>query len=83
MKTLIHNGHRIDAPGSSLTGIEEVRYNGELMSSKWSILGANHEFDAVENGEAVQYKVAIGTKWHGFRATCKIFRNGELLFSDC
>ena len=83
MKTIIHNGHRIDAPGSTVTGLEIVRYDGEVVSSKRSILGARHSFEAVENGESVRYDVNIGTRWHGFGATCAIYRNEELLFSDC
>ena len=82
MKTLIHNGHRIDAPGSTLTGLENVRYDGEVISRKWSILGANHEFEVTEHGEKVFYEVHIGTRWTGM-ASCRIYRNGELLFSDC
>ncbi len=83
VKTIIYNGHQIDAPGSTLTGIEEVRYDGNIVSSKRSILGATHVFVVVEEGETVQYEVQIGTRWHGFSATCTIFRAGELLFTDC
>ena len=83
MKTIIHNGHSIEAPGSHITGLEIVRYDGNVVSRKRSILGATHVFEAEENGETVQYTVAIGTRWHGFSATCKIYRNGELLFTDC
>lgn len=83
MKTIIYNGHRIDAPGSTFTGLEVVRYDGEVVSSKRSILGAKHFFDALENEESVRYEVKIGTRWHGFGATCAIYRNEELLFSDC
>jgi len=82
MKTLNYNGHTIEAPGSTLSGMERVRYNGELVSSKWSILGAEHTFEAVEDGSQVEYLVSIGTRWHGFGATCMIYRNDELLFSD-
>ncbi len=83
MKTVIHNGHKIEAPGSTLTGLEEVRYDGEVVSSKRSILGATHVFVVEEDGETVQYEVQIGTRWHGFSATCTIRRAGELLFTDC
>ena len=83
MKTIIHDGHRIEAPGSTLTGKEIVRYDGAIVSSKRSILGATHTFEVDEKGEPVQYEIAIGTRWHGFSATCTILRNGELLFTDC
>jgi hypothetical protein len=82
MKTIIHNGNRIDAPGSTITGIEAVRYNGEIVSSQRSIFGAKHDFEVEEDGQRVHYEVHIGTRWTGF-ATCKVFRNGELLFADC
>ncbi len=82
MKTILYKGNRIDAPGSSLTGLEEVRYNGEVVSSERSVLGATHEFEVEESGERVTYRVKIGTKWTGF-ATCTVHRNEELLFTDC
>ena len=81
MKTLIYNGQRIDAPGSTFTGLEQIRYNGEVVSSKRSILGASHEFEAIEDGTPVTYLIQIGTRWSGM-ATCRMYRNGELLFSD-
>jgi len=82
MKTLMYMGHRIDAPGSTLTGLEIVRYDGNEVSRKRSVLGANHRFEVRERDENVEYEVRIGTRWHGFSATCMILRNGELLFSD-
>ena len=81
MKTIIHNGNTIQAPGSTLTGMERVYHNGVLVSSKRSILGARHQFSVDESGESALYDVRIGTRWTGF-ASCTIRRNGELLFSD-
>lgn len=83
MKTIIHDGHRIEAPGSTLTGLEEIRYDGTIVSSKRSILGARHKFEVEEGGKMVQYEIKIGTRWLGFTATCTIHRDGELLFTDC
>lgn len=83
MKTIIQNGHRIDAPGSTITGLEVIRYDGEIVSTKRSILGATHSFERTEDGEEAYYLVKIGTRWHGFGATCTIYRNQELLFTDC
>jgi len=83
MKTIIHNGHRIEAPGSTLTGIEKIRYDGEIVSTKRSVLGATHTFQANEGGEIVEYEVIIGTRWLFLTATCTIRREGELLFTDC
>ena len=83
MKTLVYDGHRIDAPGSTLTGLEIVRYDGNVVSKKRSILGAKHSFEEQEGGETAHYEVCIGTRWLGFTATCSIYRNDELLFTDC
>jgi len=83
MKTIIHNGHKIEAPGSTLTGLEEIRYDGSVVSSKRSILGATHTFVVEEDGDPVEYEVKIGTRWTGFSATCTIRRAGVLLFTDC
>ncbi len=81
MKTIMYNGNRIDAPGSTIGGLEAIRYNGEIVSSKRSILGMTHNFEVEEEGALVRYEVRIGTRWTGF-ATCTVHRNGELLFTD-
>jgi len=82
MRTVVHDGHRIEIPGMSLSAKEEVRYDGEVVSSKRSLTGATHVFAVKENGEEVQYEVEIGTRWHGFSAWCTVRRNGRVIFSD-
>ncbi len=82
MKTIVHNGHRIEAPGSTLTGKEDVRYDGDLVSTKRSVLGATHFFEVEEDGKTVQYEVKIGTRWHGFSACCTVLRDGLVIFTD-
>lgn len=81
MKTLTVNGHSLDVPGSTLLGKEEIRYDGSIVSSKRSVLGAKHEFVVHEDGQQVQYVVQIGTRWNG-SACCSIEREGVVLFSD-
>lgn len=82
MRTVVHNGHTIEIPGMTATGREDVRYNGELVSSKYSILGARHEFEVQEDGAAVSYEVKLGMRWHGLTGWAYLKRNGELLFTD-
>ncbi len=82
MRTVIHNGHTIEIPGMNVTGREDVRYNGEIVSSKHSILGARHEFEVEEDGQNVQYEVKLGMRWHGLTGWAHLKRNGELLFTD-
>ena len=82
MRTVIHNGHTIEIPGMTVTGREDVRYDGEIVSSKHSILGARHEFEVEENGQAVTYEVKLGMRWHGLTGWAFLKRDGELLFTD-
>ncbi|MDE2996310.1 MAG: hypothetical protein OXT73_06180 [Bacteroidota bacterium] len=82
MRTVIHNGHTIQIPGMTLSGREDVRYNGKIVSSKWSILGAEHQFEVVENGQPVTYEVKLGMRWYGCTGWASLKRQGELLFSD-
>lgn len=82
MRTVIHNGHTIEIPGMTLTGREDVRYDGELVSSKHSILGTRHEFEVEEDGAPVTYEVRLGMRWHGLTGWASLKRDGELLFTD-
>ena len=82
MRTVIHNGHTIQIPGMTVTGREDVRYDGEVVSSKHSILGATHTFEVEESGEPVTYEVRLGMRWHGLAGWAHLKRNGELLFTD-
>ena len=81
-KTVSHNGHLIEVPGTSLTGKEEVRYDGRVVSSKHSVTGATHVFSVEEDGERVQYEVEIGTRWHGMSAWSTVRCEGKVIFSD-
>lgn len=40
---------------NSFSGKETVRVNGQVVSSKSSILGTDHRFEVVENGNIVRY----------------------------
>ena len=82
MRTVVHNGHTIRIPGMTLTGKEDVLYDDELVSSKRSILGANHVFEVEEEGLNVTYEVKLGMRWHGCTGWASLKRDGELLFTD-
>ena len=82
MRTVIHNDHTIRIPGMTVTGIENVFYNGEVVSSKRSILGARHEFEVEEDGQPVTYEVKLGMRWHGLTGWAYLKRDGKLLFTD-
>jgi len=82
MKTIVYNGHQIQLPGMSLTGKEEIKYDGRVVSSKRTIVGGTHIFKVKENGEDVDYEVELGTRWHGFTSWCVVRRNGKVIYTD-
>ncbi|MGB0650476.1 MAG: hypothetical protein ACPG3U_09100 [Rhodothermales bacterium] len=82
MRTVIHNGHTIRIPGMTPTGMENVTYDGDVVSSKRSILGAKHTFEVEEDGRRVTYEVKLGMRWHGLSGWAYLKREGQLLFTD-
>jgi hypothetical protein len=82
MKTVMYGGHRIEIPGMSLTGKEEIKYDRKVVSSRHSMFGATHVFSVREDGDDVQYEVVIGTRWHGFTCWAIVRRNGRVIYSD-
>ena len=80
MKTIVHGEHRIEISGASLTGKEEVRYDGKVMSSKYSLSGATHVFQVCEDGQDVVYEVELGARLFGHYTTVR--RDGKLLYTD-
>jgi hypothetical protein len=56
MKTLLHNGHKIEVP---CWGTKKVFYDGNLMSSSDSVFGATLSFQVIENNETAIYEVKI------------------------
>ncbi|WP_181307108.1 hypothetical protein [Rufibacter sp. XAAS-G3-1] len=63
---------------NSFTGLETIKYNGEIVSEKKSLLGENHRFEREENGETAQYEVRISIK-HLTRVGIDIYRNNKVL----
>ncbi len=79
MKTIISNGHRVEIKG---WGKERIYYDGQEMSGKWSMMGSSHVFRVQEDGQEVQYEVAIGIRWHGCSYWVEVRRSGELIYTD-
>jgi len=82
MKTITYGTNIIEVSGMSLTAIEQVKYNGKIVSSKRSMLGATHIFEIEEDKQTVQYEIEIGTRWHGMSSWCTVRREGRVIFSD-
>ena len=72
----INKNTKIDID-NSIWGTETVRYNGEVVSEKISILGSVHSFEKQESGEIAKYEVRISLKF--FRIGFDIYRNNEAL----
>lgn len=82
MKAVVYGGHTIEIPGMSLTGKEEVRYDGKIVSTRHSIFGSTHIFSVQEDSENIHYVVHIGTRWHLFTTWAIVRRNGVVIYSD-
>lgn len=76
MKTLFHDGHKIEV---KLWGTEKVFYDGKQMTSMFTWFGGTHCFKVSENNEEVDYEVEI---FSFPRVGMKVRRNGILIFSD-
>jgi hypothetical protein len=50
---------------NSFSGKETIKVNGEVVSSKKSLSGTDHLFDAVEGEKTVQYKLITGVNLNG------------------
>lgn len=74
--SFFHNGNEISIH-NSLLGVESIRYNGEKMTSKFSILGATHVFSVHEDDRLVDYRVEVGMNLMG--VTFSLWRNGKAL----
>lgn len=75
--TLFHNGNEIEIHNSLWNGKETIKYNGEVVSSKFSIGGEVHLFTVEEDGELVDYAVHLFLR--GFGIGFNVARNGQPL----
>jgi hypothetical protein len=62
-------------------GQEVVKYNGEEVSSKFSIMGATHIFTVSESGAAAIYEVKLKNSWHGMSVDIQIKKNGSVSYT--
>lgn len=63
--TTIYLGNNKIELFNTLLGKETVKVNGEVVSSKYSMLGANHEFTLIEDGEQVPCNIKFGFGMNG------------------
>ena len=72
--TIYLNSNTMELHNSFLLGKETVKFNGEIMSSKYSLFGHTHRFSVDENGKEVSYSVRFRS---GLPAAVDILRDGE------
>lgn len=64
---------------NNLLGVESIRVDGEVKSSRYSSFGTTHSFTIHdEEGFADDFIVEIGYGWWG--VTCNVWCNDEPLF---
>lgn len=76
--TVYCGNHQIVVEYSNWTSKHWVTYDGRKVSEKQGLIRGTHLFQAIENGQTVQYEVTIGG-WRNLVVTVK--RNGILIFS--
>jgi tetratricopeptide (TPR) repeat protein len=67
---------------NSWTGEETVEVNGQLVSKKSSILGTQHYFELVENGQKVQYTLITKLGSDGMSVKVDLLKDGKPIHSD-
>lgn len=77
--SFFYNGNEIEFHNSWL-GKECIKYNGETMSSKYSMMGKEHKFSVLEDSIWTDYIVEIGFTCYG--VGFNIYRNGEPLMES-
>ena len=63
--TTIHVGENKIEVFNTLLGVEKIKVNGEIVSRKFSIFGAEHNFTIKENDKNVECKIDFGFGLHG------------------
>ena len=79
MKTVIHNGHRIDV-SYTFWGKEKIFYDGKEVFNKFSVSGSTHVFKVTEHGREVEYEVAFKVDVWG--SWCEVRCDGEMIYTD-
>jgi hypothetical protein len=73
--TTIYLGENKIEVFNSLLGRETIKVNGEIVSQKYSIFGAEHNFIIKENEESVEYKIDFGFGFNG--VVFDLYRNSK------
>lgn len=76
-KKIVDENHLIEFH-NSWTGSETVYLNGQLVSSKSSILGTSHYFETMEGGTTIRY-ILTSKISHDLRVKLDLTRNGVLV----
>ena len=77
MLTFFHEGNEISVH-NNLLGVETVKYNGEKMTSQFSLFGSTHDFSVEESDMTVNYQIKISMSML-VGVTFSLWRNGEAL----
>lgn len=72
--TVYSDNNILELHNSFLFGKETVKYNGKVVSSKYSLFGYTHSFSVDENGQKISFRVRFR---FGLPAAFDIFKNGE------
>ncbi|MFW9807601.1 MAG: zinc finger Ran-binding domain-containing protein [Candidatus Thorarchaeota archaeon] len=77
LATAYYGQHQIVVEYSNWTSKHWVTYDGRKVSEKQGLIRGTHYFQAVEDGETIQYEATIG----GWNAKVTVKRNGIIIFS--
>ena len=77
--SFFHNSNEIEIH-NNLLGKETIKYNGETMSSQYSLMGKKHKFSVLEDDVWTDYVVEIG--FAHFGVGFNIYRNGVPLMES-
>jgi hypothetical protein len=73
--TTIYLGENTIEISNSILGKEVIRVNDKIVSSKYSILGANHNFQILENGIELYCQINISLGING--VVYDFYKNGK------
>lgn len=76
----LNSGKTIIEFHNNWLGEETVIVNGQIVSKKFSILGAHHPFTVMEDGKKVRY--ALISKLNGIEVLLDLKRNGKVVHED-
>ena len=81
MKLIKVDGNNIEVLNNGI-GQETIKYNGEEVSKKFSLMGATHIFTVNEGGAAALYEAKLTNSWHGMSVSIQVKKNGNTVYSE-